>query len=119
MVTEIRQNTVALNSQTHATLLESAQTELLSLYDHPDIVRSIGSREPISEDACIRLSVFLTAFLRGREFTWLQYQQGAIGRHMLDTEKMIIKNTLTIERNRSWWEQIGKGAFSPGFCRSC
>lgn len=48
---EIRQNTVALNSQTHATLFEGAQTELLSLYEHPDIVRSIATPDPISEDA--------------------------------------------------------------------
>jgi hypothetical protein len=111
----IRQNTVALNSQTHATLFEGAQTELLNLYEHPDIVRSIATRDPISEDAYIKLSVFLTAFLRAREFTWLQYQQGVVGRHLLDTEKMIIRNTINIDRNRSWWVQIGKGAFSPGF----
>jgi hypothetical protein len=45
----------------------------------------------------------------------LQYQQGVVGKHMLDTEKMIIKNTFNVERNRSWWTLIGKGAFSPGF----
>ena len=112
---EIRQNTVALNSQTHATLFEGAQTELLSLYEHPDIVRSIATTDPISEEAYIKLSVFLTAFLRAREFTWLQYEQGVVGKHMLDTEKMIIRNTINIERNRSWWNEIGKGAFSPGF----
>ena len=112
---EIKQNTVSLNSQTHAALFAGAQTELLKLYDHPDIVRSITTRDRLSEDSYIKLSVYLTAFLRAREFTWLQFQQGVVGRHMLDTEKMIIKNTFNVVRNRSWWMQIGKGAFSPGF----
>lgn len=112
---EIRQNTIALNSQTYSTLFGGAQAELLSLYDHPEIIRTITTTDPISEDEYIKLSLFLTAFLRAREFTWLQHLQGVAGKHMLDTEKMIIRNTINLERNRVWWEKIGRGAFSPGF----
>jgi hypothetical protein len=112
---EIRQNTIALKSQTHSTLFEGAQTEILVLLENPDIVRAMTTDDALSEEDYIKLSAFLTAFLRAREFTWLQFQQGVVGEDSLDTEKTIIKNTINVERNLLWWRNVGKGAFGPGF----
>ena len=112
---EIRQNTIALKSQTHSTLFEGAQTEILVLLENPDIVQTMITDDALMEEDYIKLSAFLTAFLRAREFTWLQFQQGVVGKDALDTERAIIKNTINIERNLLWWRNVGRGAYGPGF----
>ena len=113
---QVKQNTTSLDAQTHATLFEGSQTELLSLYDHPEIIQSITKPGILSEHEYIRLSTFLTAFLRTREYTWHQHNHGIVHASQMETEKIIIRNTFGFGRNKTWWERVGKGAYGPQFC---
>jgi hypothetical protein len=112
---EIKQNTVALRSQTHATLFEGSQAELMVAVHNPQIISDMLKDEVLAEGAYVRLSAYLTAFLRAREFTWLQYRQGVVGEDVLDTERAIIRNTINVRRNRLWWQEVGRGAFGEKF----
>ena len=113
---EVKQNTAALHAQTRQALMTGSQSELFQVIEHPDIhINFIKKSNEISPEEYIRLHGFLTALMRAREFAWLQYQNDIIDEDQWHTEKGVIDVLLTIKRNRTWWEKLGRGFFSPDF----
>ena len=113
---EVKQNTAALHAQTRQSLLSGSQAELFQIIEHPDIhINFIKKSDEISAEEYIRLHGFLTALMRAREFAWLQYHNDIIDEDQWHTEKGVIEVLLTIKRNRTWWEKLGRGFFSPQF----
>jgi len=111
LTVEVQQNTDALHAQSRQSVLTSGQSELFAMLEYPDIVKSITKKEPLTSDEHVRLNMILVAMMRGREYSWLQYQNGIIDEAQWQTELAVIIFILDSQRTRDWWEKVGRNAF--------
>ena len=112
---QLRQTNEALHAQSRQSVLTSSQAELLSLMDNPEIAKNFVGNGDLSEDEHIRLHFFLTALMRVREFSWLQYMNGQIDEAQWTTELVVIRNVLGTDRTRHWWLTMGRRTFGTEF----
>ena len=112
---EIRQNTNALYAQSRETVVSVAQQELHLQIQDPQIVESMVNNGILTVEENIKLNAFMVSFMRGREFAWLQYQDQIIDSSQWNTELVTLKTVLRPTRNRTWWERLGRHAFSAEF----
>ena len=117
LIFEIRQNTDALYAQTRQAILIGSLQELLLQFDNPDIALSIIKEDPLTPEELIRLDAFLSANLRAREFSWLQYQDGVVDDGQFETEVAVVQWVFDSSRVRLWWDNLGRGTFSTEFAR--
>ena len=115
LIIEIRQNTEALNSQSRQSVLASAQNQLLLVVDHPDIFTAITKPEPLTAEENAKLDAWLTASMRGREYGWLQYQNGLIDESQWHTEMVVTGVVLSAPRTRLWWNKLGHSYVSKEY----
>ena len=115
LTVEISQNTDALHAQSRQAILTSAQAELFDLAHNPEITKSIVKAGPLSEDENIVLSTTFTAWMRVREFSWLQYQSGIIDESQWATEVEVIGVILRPPRTRLWWNVVGRSLVGDPF----
>jgi len=83
--------------------------------DNPEIAKNFVGNGDLSEDEHIRLHFFLTALMRVREFSWLQYMNGQIDEAQWTTELVVIRNVLGTDRTRHWWLTMGRRTFGTEF----
>ena len=112
---QVRQNTDALNAQSRQSIMTSAQTELLTSVDHPEVIVAISKTEPLTVDENIQLDAYLTASMRSREFSWLQYESGLIDAAQWNTELAVIRSIMSAPRVRLWWTRLGRTYVSGEF----
>ena len=112
---EINQNTSALHAQSRQATLEASQEELFALMDQPEIVMSIIQSEPLTREQAVRLDLFLSAALKGREFSWFQYRDELIDGLAWKSEKASLYAILDSERTRLWWDRSGRHLYSAEF----
>ena len=115
LTVEISQNTSALHAQSRQATLEASQSELFALMDEPEIVSSIMQSEPLTSEQAIRLDLFLTAALKGREFAWLQFRDELIDDTQWESEKASLSALLDSKRTRQWWDRSGRRLYSRDF----
>ena len=111
---QIRQNTNALHAQSRQAILSAAQAELFVLIEHPDIIFSREKKELTAEEHA-RLSYWLIALMRVREFAWLQYRHGVIDEIQWRAESMVIQNVLLTRNCHTWWASVGRQVFPMEF----
>jgi hypothetical protein len=112
---QVRQNTDALTAQSRQSVLNSAQTVLLTSVDHPDVIVAISKPGPLTADENIKLDAYLTASMRSREFSWLQFQSGLIDEEQWQTELAVIRSIMSASRIRLWWARLGRTYVSSEF----
>ena len=112
---EIRQNTNALYAESRQSVLTAAQSELFEVVRDPDLVLAVLEEEPLSAANQVKLGAWLTAAMRAREFSWLQYRDGIIDEAQWETEVAIVLWLLDAPRTRDWWENSGRFVYSAGF----
>ena len=112
---QVRQNTDALNAQSRQSVLTSAQTELLTSVDHPEMIVAISKSGPLTIEENIQLDAYLTASMRSREFSWLQFQNGLIDEEQWTTELAVIRSIMSAPRIRLWWTRLGRTYVSMEF----
>jgi len=112
---QVRQNTNALHAQSRQTVLSSAQTGLFAMMDNPDIHLSIVKTESLTPHEHVKLHFWLAAFMRLREFSWLQYRNGIIDDDQWSTELVIIQSVLSSKRARVWWKSVGRQIYGARF----
>ncbi len=112
---QVKQNTNALHAQSRQSVLAGSQAELLALTENPNIHTSIVKKEPLTQEEHVKLHGWLTAAMRLREFSWLQYQSKVIDEVQWSTEVNVIKAILQPERTRAWWESLGRNLFGAAF----
>ena len=113
---EIRQNTNALQSQTHEAVLSSAQAELNTLIANPSIAASLASAGPLAtESEHVQLDAWLASALRSREFAWLQFRDGAIDEAQWETEVAVLLGIFDSSMSLLWWGRLGRDAVGPDF----
>jgi hypothetical protein len=117
LILEIRQNTSALLAESRQSVLSSTQTELFTLMNNTDIIASIIKEDPLSATESMRLDLFLTAAMKAREYSWLQYEDGLIDESQWRAEVKNIEIIFDATRTRLWWSQSGHLAFDGRFSR--
>lgn len=115
LVVEIRQNTEAQNAQSRQAVLQSSQTELLYSVSNPELTLSIVKPGALTPEENTRLGDYLTAIMRAREYSWLQFNNGIIDDEQWATEQVVIESVLSSTRTRKWWNVIGKEQVGADF----
>ncbi len=112
---QVRQNTNALHAQSRQSVLSSAQAGLFAMMENPDIHLSIVKTDSLTPTEHVRLHFWLAAFMRLREFSWLQYRQGITDESQWGTELVVIQSVLSAHRPRDWWNSVGRKIYGAGF----
>ena len=112
---EVKQNTAAIYAQTRQALLTGSQNELFQMMQYPEIVINYLKPGDLEKEVYARLSWWLTALMRAREFSWMQYQGGIIDENQWKTEQGVIEINLSMKRTRHWWEEVGRYYFNPKY----
>lgn len=112
---QVRQANVLAKSQARQRMIEHAQAELYAQMADPSITYSAVKEGKLSEEEQVRLSMFLTAFMRQRELEWFQYQDGIIDKHVYRAYHGVIAIFISQERTKSWWNSIGRFGFDANF----
>ena len=112
---QLRQNTNAVHAQTRQAVLVAAQSELFAVMENPDLVISIVKMDSLTPEEHVRLSSWLFAAFRAREFAWLQYKNGVIDETQWKTEVGVIQFIFDSQRTRDWWAKIGRVPYGTDF----
>jgi len=115
LIVEIRQNTEALNAQSRQSVLVAAQTSLLKVVDHPEVIAAITKPGALTAEENIQIDAFFTASMRSREYAWLQFRSGLIDEQQWKTELAVIRSVMSSARVRLWWRRLGRTYVSVEF----
>lgn len=111
---QVRQGNILHRMQSRESLMnQDVLTLQLQLAD-PDITKSFYKEAP-SEDELIKLYLFLTLFLRQREWEWLLHRDGVFPKELYQTYLEVFPLFFGTERTRKWWNSMGKTAINPDF----
>jgi hypothetical protein len=114
---QVRQANALARGQTRQRMVEQAQHEVYEGFvEHPEIVQCFYKPEPLTEQEWIRLSGWLLAAMRQREFEWFQKRDGNIDEELWDAYRKVITIHLGTHRTRKWWETNGSLPFDREFC---
>jgi hypothetical protein len=113
---EVQQNTAAIQSQTRATIFSGVQEELWKNMEYPDVTLNMLTTErQLSPEEKIRFDAWMLAFMKAREFEWLEFESGNLALVQWETSQQTIPLVLGCSRCRNWWSKVGSLAFSPEF----
>ena len=117
LATQVRQSNKLARAQTRERMTNQAADEVYKGFvEDPSILRSLYKSEPLSEDEWIRLSGWLLAAMRQREYEFFQMKDGNIEKEVWEAYRGLITIHLGSDRTRKWWDNWGKVPFDPGFC---
>ena len=108
LTVEIRQNTLAVQTQTAQAVLQAGQTELAMIVENPEIALSIPKSGPLTSEQNVILDAYFASNMRNREFAWVQYKNGTIGDVIWDSEITVLRVQLDSYRFREWWNKLGR-----------
>jgi len=114
---QVRQGNMLAKSQARQRMVEHAQTELYTQINDLSITYAAVKEGPISEEEQAKLSLFLTEFMRQREWEWFQYNDGVIDQDVYQAYHEVIGIFLSPVRTRKWWTSIGRFAFNESFVK--
>ena len=115
LAVETRQNTAALYAESRQSVLAASHSELFVIVENPDLLLSVTSGDPLTEEQQVKLGAWLAASMRSREFSWLQYRDGIIDDAQWEAEILIIRFILDSIRTREWWQVVGQYNSHPEF----
>ena len=96
-------------------MVEHAHSELFAQIDDPSITYAVVKEGSLTEEEQLRLGLFLTQFMRQREWEWFQLHDGVIDKEVYESYRDVIAIFLGPERTRKWWHTIGRFAFNQAF----
>ena len=114
---QVRQGNLLARTQARERMVEHAHNELFSQINDPSITYAVVKEGPLTEDEQARLSLFLTQFMRQREWEWFQLNDGVIDEDVYVSYRDVMAIFLGTERTRKWWQTIGRFAFNPLFVK--
>lgn len=117
LATQVRQSNKLARAQTRERMTNQAAEEVYKGFiEEPGILRSLYKSEPLNEEEWIRLSGWLLAAMRQREYEFFQMKDGNIEKEAWDAYRGLITIHLGSDRTRKWWDSWGKVPFDPSFC---
>jgi hypothetical protein len=109
------QNTAAAQASTRQAILAEDRALLELRIQYPQLVILQGAKPgTLSDEQKVRLSSWLTIFVRNRENQFLQRRNEGIDEATLASYASVIVPILSYEITRAWWEQ-STGQFDPDF----
>lgn len=112
---QVRQANLFAKSQVRQRMVEQTHEELYVLMNSPDLREAWLRGAKLSGEAQSKLSFFLAAAMRQREWEWFQYRDGVIDREVYSAYHEVIAFHLGAPRTRAWWATVGRLGFNPGF----
>ena len=115
---QIRQNTVATQSQAIVSALQIGQSEMLWVGDKeftPVFLKSIDSPESLTQDEIHQLNVWNIMLLNGRLLDFQLYELGILSEERWALNEPAIKYALASKWHRNWLETAGRHHFSGDF----
>ena len=113
---QVRHANVLSRAQTRQSMMELTQEQLLLQVTDPTIWLGVFSEEPRSVEEKVKINMWLTMFMRQREYEWFTYNEGIIDASMFNAYAGVIAMILGTERNRRWWALRRElKEFDPGF----
>ena len=115
LTVEIHQNTATLQATSRQAVLEAEVTHLGHVIADPRLW--LNQLNPNMTDAeKVQLSAYLISLMRNLEFSWFQYQSGALDATTWEAYEGIIAGTLSYSESRKWWGFYDStSAFDPNF----
>ena len=111
---EVQQNTSAIQSQTRATVFSGLQEELWKNMEYTDVtLNMLATERLLSPEEKIRFDAWMMAFMKAREFEWIEFESGNLNPGQWETTQQVIPLVLGCSRCRDWWNKAGRLAFSP------
>lgn len=113
---QVRHANVLSRAQARQSMMELTQEQLLLQVSDPAIWLGVFNEEPRSLEEKIKVNMWLTLFMRQREYEWLINSEGIMDSTMFRAYAGVIAVILGTERNRRWWDlrkQIKE--FDPAF----
>ena len=115
LAAQVRQGNVFAKLQARQRMIEQVDGEIYAQMNDPSITYASIKSGPLTEDEQAKLSLFLIAFLRQREWEWFQYKDGVIDRASYQAYHAVIAIHLGTPRTRKWWNVLGRHAFNAEF----
>lgn len=115
LAAQVRQGNIFAKLQARQRMIEQQDNELYAQMNDPSITYASVKEGPLTKDEQARLSLFLIAFLRQREWEWFQYRDGIIDKASYQTYQEVIPIHLGTLRARKWWKVLGRHAFNAEF----
>ena len=116
LAAQVQHSNKLARAQTRERMIGQASEEVYKGFvDDPSILRSLYKTDPLSEDEWIRLSGWLLAAMRQREYVFFQMRDGNIEKVVWEAYRGLITIHLGSERTRRWWDEWGSVPFDPGF----
>ena len=112
---QTRQTTTLLRSESRQAMIEMDMQSLSTISDWPIVLLDFFAEGEITMENKARLWAHLTALLRTREHHWFQYRNGVLDRDTWAAYQSAIPLVLGTERNRAWWNSMGRYLFAPAF----
>ncbi len=112
---QLRQNTDAIRAQSRQSVLVASQSELFATLSEPSITLNLAKRGALSEAEQVKVSSYVFAIFRAREFAWLQHNNGVIDDAQWSTELAVLLFFIDSDRVREWWGNVGRSAFGSEF----
>ncbi len=115
---QVRQNTVAIKSQTIGSAIQLAQTELLwhgSKEFAPLFQKSINAPETLTKDDIHRLNIWNIMLLLGRSNDYQQYKLGTLSEERWTINEPAVKYCLSSKWHRNWLKTGGHHFFEGEF----
>ena len=102
-------------SQVRQRMVEQTHEELYVLVNNPDLRDAWRRDVELSGEAQSKLSFFLAAAMRQREWEWFQYRDGVINQEVYRAYHEVIGFHLGAPRTRNWWATVGRIGFNSEF----
>jgi hypothetical protein len=115
LAAQVRQGNLLARAQARQRMIEQAERELYTQMADPAITYANVMDGPLSEEQQAKLSLFLIAFMRQREWEWFQYRDRTIDEDVYRAYHDVIAIHLGTPRGRRWWKVLGCYAFNPEF----
>ena len=116
LAAQVRQSNKLARAQTRERMIAQASEEVYKGFvDDPSIIRSLYKSEPLTENEWIRLTGWLLANMRQREYEYFQMRDGNIEKEVWEAYRGLITIHLGSDRTRKWWDEWGGVPFDPGF----
>jgi hypothetical protein len=112
---QVRQANLFARASVRQRMVEQTHEELHVLVNDPELREAFRRGAKLSGEAQSKLSFFLAAAMRQREWEWFQYRDGVIDRDVYCAYHEVIAFHLGAPRTRNWWATVGRLGFNPDF----
>ena len=111
------QNTASVQAATRQSILAEDRALLELRMQYPELIALQGARPgSLSDEEKVRLSTWLTIFIRNRENQFLQRRNEGIDEATFESYAAVIVPILSYELTRAWWEdRVAAGEFDSDF----